>query len=100
MVRMAKWAAAWLCLLAVVKATALSDRQKFNAKDFVFDFNTMPAEGGEGGTIQSMNLGNVPALDGLGVSYTKFTIKPCGSMYNTFQDASHFFLAAIAFVDN
>lgn len=48
--------------------------------DFVFDFNATPGKGGAGGTIKSMNSGNVPALEGVGVAYALITLKPCGGV--------------------
>ncbi|KAJ8901243.1 hypothetical protein NDN08_007092 [Rhodosorus marinus] len=50
-----------------------------HAKDFKFNLADAPASNnGVGAKIQGGSQGRFPALNGLGVSYTLFTIDPCG----------------------
>uniref|UniRef100_A0A7S3EC99 Cupin type-1 domain-containing protein n=1 Tax=Rhodosorus marinus TaxID=101924 RepID=A0A7S3EC99_9RHOD len=50
-----------------------------NASDFKFDLAGAPAsDNGVGAKIQGGSQSRFPALNGLGVSYTLFTIDPCG----------------------
>lgn len=59
--------------------SALSRRQQFREKDFVFDLmGSVPPNITPAGTIQPLNVENLPALAGLGVSYSLFNIEPCG----------------------
>lgn len=58
--------------------TALQERQKLNASDFVFDFNKAREIVGEGGTAKTLFLESHAALKGTGVSSFIATIYPCG----------------------
>lgn len=59
--------------------TTRGRRQQFNDKDFVFDLlGSVPAAITSAGTIQPLDVGNLPSLAGQGLSYTLITIEPCG----------------------
>lgn len=59
--------------------TRLSERQRFNASDFVYDLKNSKVESqGEGGRIQPLTVSQMPSLEGQGVSYTLFTLEACG----------------------
>ncbi len=59
--------------------TALRRRQAFANSEFVFDLQgSLPGAITGGGTIQGVDRGNLPSLEGEGVAYTLFNIEPCG----------------------
>ena len=59
--------------------TAIGRRQQFDKKDFVFDLlGSLPGSITSAGTIQSIDVGNLPSLAGQGLSYTLITLEPCG----------------------
>jgi len=59
--------------------TAVMKRAQFNDSiDFVFNLSTSVPEVGGGGTIRRANGATFPALDGNGISYSLFDLKPCG----------------------
>jgi len=62
----------------VQSQTALLDRQKFKAADFVFDFNKAVPIIGEGGSARTLFLESHPVLKGTGVSSFTALIYPCG----------------------
>jgi oxalate decarboxylase/phosphoglucose isomerase-like protein (cupin superfamily) len=72
------------CILAVffsnawAQRSALLERQKFKAEDFVFNYNSAIPTVTEGGSGKALNVDNRPILQGLGVSSAMFDILPCG----------------------
>jgi len=59
--------------------TAIGRRQQFDKEDFVFDLlGSVPASITSAGTIQPVDVVNLPSLAGQGLSYSLFTIEPCG----------------------
>ena len=59
--------------------TAIGRRQQFDKEDFVFDLlGSVPASITSAGTIQSVDVVHLPSLAGQGLSYSLFTIEPCG----------------------
>ena len=59
--------------------TFRTKRAKFEAKDFVYNLKqTKPESSGLGGTIRPLGVAQLPSLAKQGVSYSLFTIKPCG----------------------
>lgn len=59
--------------------TAMGRRGQFDEKDFVFDLlGSVPASITPAGTVQPLDVENMPALAGEGVSYSLFNIEPCG----------------------
>lgn len=53
-------------------------RNQFKASDFKFDLNNFKFDDEAGGTIQPLDVNNMPALQGEGISYSLFNIEPCG----------------------
>ena len=53
-------------------------RRRFEAPDFVFDLGKSTPTQGDGGTIQSLTLKELPSLEGEDVSHTLFNLAPCG----------------------
>lgn len=59
--------------------TALGRRRQFQPKDFVFDLlGSVPESISAAGTIQPLTVEGLPSLAGQGVSYSLFSIEPCG----------------------
>lgn len=59
--------------------TARGARQKFDAKDFVYDLmGSVPVASSNGGTVQTLTVANLPSLAGQGVALTLFNIESCG----------------------
>jgi len=59
--------------------TALGRRQQFDKSDFVFDLlGSVPGAMTSAGTIQTLDVGNLPSLAGQGLSYALINIEPCG----------------------
>jgi hypothetical protein len=67
-----------MSIIRVQSQTALQERRKLNASDFVFDFNKANTIVGEGGTSKTLFLENHAALKGTGVSSFISEIYPCG----------------------
>ena len=63
---------------AWAQKSALQERQKFKAEDFVFDYNSAILTVTDGGSGKALNVDNRPILHGLGVSSAMFDIFPCG----------------------
>ena len=53
-------------------------RNQFKAMDFKFDLNNFSFDDEAGGTIKPLDVNNMPALQGEGISYSLFNIEPCG----------------------
>jgi len=72
------------CTFAVVfssawaQKSALQERQKYKAEDFVFDYNSAIPTVTDAGSGKALNVDNRPILHGLGASSAMFDILPCG----------------------
>lgn len=59
--------------------SALEERQKYKAKEFVFDlYKSVPKVVGRAGTGRPLSVAELPPLEDLGVSSILFRIEPCG----------------------
>jgi oxalate decarboxylase/phosphoglucose isomerase-like protein (cupin superfamily) len=68
----------YLSTLAQKSQSRLKLRQRFNNKDFKFDLSAMTPIAEQGGTIRTMNIDNFPSLADEGLSFSLYTIEPCG----------------------
>eukprot|EP00921_Rhytidocystis_pertsovi_P006216 GHVQ01010591.1.p1 GENE.GHVQ01010591.1~~GHVQ01010591.1.p1 ORF type:complete len:244 (-),score=30.90 GHVQ01010591.1:1337-2068(-) len=59
--------------------TAVEERDLFSPSEYVFDlFGRAPNSNGDGGTIRTCNVSDLPSLKGQGLSYTLIRLEPCG----------------------
>lgn len=70
----------FLCWAALAQAQTTAFCSAYTGRDFVYDLLVPSGTMGDGGKIQTMNVGKVPALAGEGIAYALHTIKPCGSI--------------------
>jgi oxalate decarboxylase/phosphoglucose isomerase-like protein (cupin superfamily) len=59
--------------------TRLKKRQKFNQSDFIYNLGgSSPNNGSGGGSVRSLTVDQMASLEGEGLTYFLFSLKPCG----------------------
>ena len=58
--------------------TAAAMRHQYKAQDFMYDLMAATPDRGVAGEVRPLGMGQMPTLAGLGVSFTHFTVEPCG----------------------